>query len=130
MRGAEAEGPAQHHPQRPRRDAARAAGARTRTRRGAAGETPHSTSPPREVVVMTACERLPDKRVSLSINFELDGLKYTATVSRYADGRIGELLLNNHKSNSQADTNARDSAIVFSFAVQHGADPHAIRKAL
>jgi hypothetical protein len=31
--------------------------------------------------------------------------------------------LANRKANSRADTNARDSAIAFSFAVQHGADP-------
>ena len=55
---------------------------------------------------------------------------YTATVSRFADGRIGELFLSNHKSNSHADTNARDSAIAFSFAVQHGANPETIRRAL
>jgi putative DNA primase/helicase len=30
--------------------------------------------------------------------------------------------LNNHKSNSTADTNARDAAIALSFALQHGAD--------
>ena len=79
---------------------------------------------------MSARERLPNKRASVSFELELNGLRYTATFSRFADGRIGELFLNNHKSNSQADTNARDSAIVFSFAVQHGADPEAIRKAL
>jgi hypothetical protein len=61
---------------------------------------------------------------------DVGGLKYTATVSRFPDGRIGELFLNNHKSKSAADTNARDSAIVFSFAVQHGADPETIRRAL
>jgi hypothetical protein len=75
-------------------------------------------------------ERLPNKRASISFDFEVAGLRYSATVSRYPDGRIGELFLNNHKSNSAADTNARDSAIVFSFAVQHGADAQAIRKAL
>ena len=47
-----------------------------------------------------------------------------------ASGRIGELLLNNHKTNSSADTNARDAAFVFSIAVQHGADPEVIRRAL
>jgi hypothetical protein len=40
------------------------------------------------------------------------------------------LFLSNHKNNSGADTNARDAAIAFSFAVQHGADPEAIRRAL
>jgi hypothetical protein len=40
------------------------------------------------------------------------------------------LFLSDHKSNSAADVNARDAAIAFSFAVQHGADPEAIRRAL
>ena len=75
-------------------------------------------------------ERLPNRRASISFELEVAGQRYTATVSRFADGRIGELFLMNHKSNSAADTNARDSAIVFSFAVQHGADPDAIRRAL
>jgi hypothetical protein len=79
---------------------------------------------------MTVRQRLANRRSSISFELEVGGLKYTATVSRFADGRIGELFLNNHKSNSAADTNARDSAIVFSFAVQHGADPDAIRRAL
>jgi len=81
-------------------------------------------------MVHAARERLPSRRVSISFEFEVAGLRYTASVSRFPDGRIGELFLSNHKSNSAADTNARDSAIVFSFAVQHGADPHAIRRAL
>jgi hypothetical protein len=75
-------------------------------------------------------ERLPNRRAAETFEVEADGLRYTATVSRFADGRIGELFLTNHKSNSQADTNARDSSIAFSFAVQHGADPHAISQAL
>ena len=75
-------------------------------------------------------ERLPNRRASEVFEFEAGGLHYTASVSRFSDGRIGELFLNNHKSNSAADTNARDSAIAFSFAVQHGADGEVIRRAL
>ena len=75
-------------------------------------------------------ERLPNRRAAETFEVEVNGLRYTATVGRFADGRVGELFLTNHKSNSQADTNARDSAIVFSFAVQHGADLRAIRRAL
>ena len=74
--------------------------------------------------------RLPNCRASETFDIEVAGLKYTATVSRFADGRIGELFLSNHKNNSGADTNARDAAIAFSFAVQHGADPEAICRAL
>jgi hypothetical protein len=79
---------------------------------------------------MTARERMPDRRASESFTFELNGLGFTATLSRFADGRIGELFLNNHKAGNQADTNARDSAIILSFALQHGADIEAIRRAL
>jgi len=40
------------------------------------------------------------------------------------------VFLNNHKAGNQSDTNARDAAIILSFAVQHGADVEAIRRAL
>jgi ribonucleoside-diphosphate reductase alpha chain len=50
----------------------------------------------------TRC-RLPNRRASESFTFELDGLRFTATVSRFADGRVGEVFLNNHKSGNQAD---------------------------
>lgn len=74
--------------------------------------------------------RLPDRRVCESFNFELDGLRFTASIGRFSDGRIGELFLTNHKSGNQSDTNARDAAIILSFAIQHGADINDIRKAL
>jgi hypothetical protein len=79
---------------------------------------------------MTGRTRLANRRYSESFVLEVGGLKYTATFSRYPDGRLGELFLSNHKSNSAADTNARDAAIAFSFAVQHGADPERIRRSL
>lgn len=79
---------------------------------------------------MTARQLLPTRRHAESFTFEVDGLRFTATVSRFADGRIGELFLNNHKAGNQSDTNARDAAIILSFALQHGADLETIRKAL
>jgi hypothetical protein len=74
--------------------------------------------------------RLPNRRPAETFELEVAGLKYTATVGRFPDGRIGEIFLNNHKSNSAADTNARDCAIVCSIALQFGADLETIRKAL
>ena len=75
-------------------------------------------------------QRLPDRRLCESFTFELAGLRFTASVGRFPDGRIGELFLNNHKSGNQSDTNARDAAIILSFAIQYGADINEIRKAL
>jgi hypothetical protein len=74
--------------------------------------------------------RLPDRRMAESFEIEVAGLRYTATVGRYADGRVGEVFLSNHKTNSSADVAARDAAIVCSIALQYGADLETIRKAL
>jgi len=80
---------------------------------------------------MTAArQRLPDRRPCTTFELEVGGIRYICAVGRFADGRIGELFLSNCKSNSTADTNARDAAIAFSIAVQHGADPEVIRHAL
>jgi hypothetical protein len=79
---------------------------------------------------MSERHRLENRRLSESFTFEVSGLRFTATVSRFDDGYIGELFLNNHKFGNQSDTNARDAAIILSFALQHGADINEIRKAL
>ena len=75
-------------------------------------------------------ERLLNRRASALFDFEIDGLKFTASASFFADGRLAELFLDNHKAGSQIGTLVRDAAIALSFAVQHGADPEAIRRAL
>jgi hypothetical protein len=75
-------------------------------------------------------KNLPNRRGSTTFDLEVNGLLYIATVSHFTDGGIAELFLSNHKNGSAADTAARDAAITFSIAVQHGADPEAIRLAL
>lgn len=57
-------------------------------------------------------------------------MKFTASVSYFPDGRLGELFCDNHKCGSAIGTLVRDSAIILSFALQHGADVAAIGKAL
>jgi hypothetical protein len=79
---------------------------------------------------MSGRERLRDRRSSETFSLECAGLSYTASVSRFADGRLAEVFLSNHKAGSHADTAARDSAIVCSIALQFGADVETIRKAL
>jgi hypothetical protein len=73
---------------------------------------------------------LANRRLAETFELTVAGLRYTCSVGRFPDGSIAELFLSNQKSNSAADTSARDSAIVFSIAVQCGADPEAIRRAL
>ena len=78
----------------------------------------------------TARERLPGRRASEVFDFQAMDLRFTASISRYADGRIAELFCDNHKAGSQIGTLVRDAAILLSFALQHGADVEAIRRAL
>ena len=80
---------------------------------------------------MTAIrERLPDRRPSRTFSFECAGMAYTATASWFEDGRLGEVFVGNHKSNSQADSNAKDAAIIASLCLQHGISLDTIRKSL
>lgn len=80
---------------------------------------------------MTAARRhLPNRRAAETFALECDGLKYTATVGRFDDGGVAEIFLTNGKSDSAADANARDSAIVASLALQYGTPLAVIRGAL
>jgi hypothetical protein len=73
---------------------------------------------------------LPDRRASEVFSFQSMGLHFTASASRYDDGRIAELFIDNHKAGSAVGTLVRDAAIILSFAVQYGADAEAIGRAL
>jgi hypothetical protein len=74
--------------------------------------------------------RLPDRRPCLTIAFEKNGQRFTASYGFFADGTLTEVFLNNSKAGNDVDTSARDAAISVSFALQHGADLDALRKAL
>jgi ribonucleoside-diphosphate reductase alpha chain len=62
-------------------------------------------------------ERLPNRRGSLTFTFECSG---TATASRFNDGTLGEVFLQNHKADSTASIMASDAAIAASLALQFG----------
>ena len=74
--------------------------------------------------------RLPNRRASETYSFTWQGMAFTATVSRFSDGTLGEIFLSNGKIDSSADAIARDSAVIFSIALQSGADIDVMRKAL
>jgi hypothetical protein len=74
--------------------------------------------------------RLPNRRASTLFDFTSMNMRFTASVSRDADGNIAELFVDNHKAGSAVGTMVRDAAIILSFALQHGADLASMRKAL
>jgi hypothetical protein len=79
---------------------------------------------------MSARQRLPNRRHSESFELTCHGLRYSATVSWFDDGSLGEVFINNHKPGSASDINARDAAVVVSIALQYGVPLDVIRHAL
>jgi hypothetical protein len=79
---------------------------------------------------MSARARLPNRRLAETFELEVHGLKYTATIGRFSDGSVGEVFLQNHKPGSQSDTNARDSAVAASLALQFGCPLDTLRRAV
>jgi len=76
-------------------------------------------------------ERLPARRASETFGFEVGGLHYRATVSRFPEGGcVAEIFLSNNKSGSQADSNVRDAAVAASLAFQYGCPLDVLRGAL
>ena len=75
-------------------------------------------------------QRLPNRRGCISFALVCEGLAYSATLSRFPDGRLAEIFLTNHKAGSAADSAAKDSAVVASIALQHGVPVDVIRRAL
>ena len=56
---------------------------------------------------MTARQRLPNRRASETFSFLCNDLKYLATVSRFADGRLAEIFIDNAKAGSHSDSRPR-----------------------
>ena len=62
-------------------------------------------------------------------DFEHGGRKWTATISRFPDGRVGELFLDGGKVDALSEM-ARESAIVVSLALQCGCSIETLLHAL
>jgi hypothetical protein len=75
--------------------------------------------------------RLPNRRQSSTLDFEAMNLKFVASVSRFPNGAIAEIFIDeNARCGSTIGTLCKDLAVTFSLAVQSGADPEVIRHAL
>lgn len=77
-----------------------------------------------------ARERLPNRRFAETLDLQVGGLRYTATLGFYPSGKLGEIFLTNHKAGSQAGVLASDSAVLCSLLLQHGVPLGVIRRAL
>jgi hypothetical protein len=80
---------------------------------------------------LTGRKRLPHRREHELVAVEHGGFRLIVGVGRFpTDRRIAEVFINTNKPNTAIDTLLQDAAIVLSFALQHGADAAAIRRAL
>jgi len=80
---------------------------------------------------MTAARRrLPNRRLSETFALEHAGLRYTVSFSKFDSGELAEVFISNHKRGNASDIAARDAGIILSFALQYGAPPTQIAKAL
>ena len=64
-------------------------------------------------------QRLPNRRGHELLNFEHDGIVYTAVVGGFADGGVAEISLNTAKHGTALDVNGRAAAVAASPLVQH-----------
>jgi hypothetical protein len=79
---------------------------------------------------MTRRKRLPNRRESVTEEFNLAGLRCVTTFGFYSDGKLAEIFLRAGKPGSAADIAAHDSAVTASLALQFGVPAEAIRHAL
>jgi hypothetical protein len=79
---------------------------------------------------MSARTRLSNRREHETFRLEHDGMKFSAGIGRFPDGRPAELFVSTDKLGTLFDAVMRDSAILLSFALQHGVDVGTIRRAL
>jgi len=77
-------------------------------------------------------QRLPNRREHQLFDFEHAGIRYTAGIGCFPDsGSVAEVFLNvSSKAGSMIDVLSRDSAVLASLALQHGASVDTLRHAL
>ena len=79
---------------------------------------------------MSARRRLPNRRGSIGFDVQALNLTFAVTASRFNDGSLGEVFIQNHKTNSAAGILASDCAIAASLALQFGCPAEILARAL
>jgi hypothetical protein len=75
-------------------------------------------------------QRLANRRAHEILDFEHGGIRYTAGVGRFKDGRPAEIFLNTAKLGTAVDTFAKDAAVAASLLLQYGCPLETLRRAL
>jgi hypothetical protein len=83
-----------------------------------------------EPIVAAVRQRLPDRRGSTRFSFRHDGKLYSATLSTFPDGRLGEIFIDSVKPDSELAVHANTAAVLASLLLQHGVTAAAIRHSI
>jgi ribonucleoside-diphosphate reductase alpha chain len=75
-------------------------------------------------------ERLSNRRASIRFTVDFDNQRYTATLSRFNDGRIAEIFLDAAKPDSALAVHANDAAVLASILLQYGVSAASIRHSI
>src|ERR1035437_6773112 len=76
-------------------------------------------------------QTLPNRRLATTLEFDFDGMHFTATLGRHRpDAPPTELFLNNAYLGSVMDSIVHDAAIAVSFALQYGVTIAELRLAM
>jgi hypothetical protein len=75
---------------------------------------------------MTERHRLKNRRGSIRFSFEHSGAVYSATLSRFPDGRLAEIFIDATKPTSELAVHVADAAVLASLLLQNGVTAAAI----
>lgn len=75
-------------------------------------------------------EYLPDRRGSELFEFTHNSFCYTATISKFSDGRLAEIFISSKRPNSEIAAHASDAAVLCSLLLQHGITLAAIKHSI
>ena len=75
-------------------------------------------------------QHLPSRRASTAFQFVRAGIRYTATISKFDDGRLAEIFIDAAKPGSAIAEFASDAAVLASLLLQHGITAAAIRHSI
>lgn len=75
-------------------------------------------------------QTFPNRRGSVRFSFTHAGRLYSATLSKFADGRLGKIFIDADKPDSELAVHANDAAVLASLLLQHGVTAAAIRHSI
>jgi len=75
-------------------------------------------------------EQLADRRGQTTLATHFNGTGYAVSYGVHVDGRLAELFISTTKASSDAESIARDAAILISICLQHGAPFEIMRQAV